>query len=139
MESGKTLHIPLSNVLSRIYSANHAPDPDQSENRCDADGMVSKIYGGEPSTTDDGPSSYPHIFGGFPLIADPRIPIGELHFRHADGRVDKMVNLNRECGQGAEGGCELGLGHPGGECMGRGPRGEYLVWEQGTGRLLREL
>lgn len=133
MESGKTLHIPLSNVLSRIYSANHAPDPDQSENRCDADGLVSS-------------------FGPLHFVQVPSMPLGEVAIitpRAVDavlrgetppaGSYARLVNLNRECGQGAEGGCELGLGHPGGECMGRGSRGEYLVWEQGTGRLLREL
>jgi hypothetical protein len=73
-----------------------------------------------------------------PIVTDEAVPLGEVWFRHDDGRVDKLVNLNRECGQGALGGCELGLGHPG-PCLGFGPRGEYLVWEHGTGRLLREL
>lgn len=77
-------------------------------------------------------------FANIPIVTDEAVPLGEVWFRHGDGRVDKIANLNRECGQGAPGGCELGLGHPG-PCLGFGPRGEYLVWEHGTGRLLREL
>jgi hypothetical protein len=76
-----------------------------------------------------------------PIVIAESVPVGELWFRHPDGRVDKMVNLNRECGQGQLGGCELGLGHPGDVCLGRHPSDprRYLVWERGTGRLLREI
>lgn len=77
--------------------------------------------------------------GGLRIFEDPRVPLGDVWVTDGKGNLAKVGRFNRECGQGAEGGCELGLGHPGGECMGRGPRGEYLVWEQGTGRLLREL
>jgi hypothetical protein len=83
-------------------------------------------------------------FANLQMGTDDRVPLGEVWLVTPPSedrqvvRMDKLVNLNRECGQGAPGGCELGLGHPG-PCLGFGPRGEYLVWERGTGRLLREL
>jgi hypothetical protein len=73
-----------------------------------------------------------------PLVLDDRVPLGEIWLTRGDGRIEKLGNWNRECGQGKVGGCELGLGHPG-PCLGFGPRGEYLVWEPVTGRLLREI
>lgn len=77
---------------------------------------------------------------GLQLETSEAVPLGELWLAHGDGHVDKLVSLNRECGQGQVGGCELGLGHPG-DCLGRHPSDprRYVVWERGTGRLLREI